>query len=101
MQGLFLHLFLTVLAFIAAAITYRDIRRGGARFYTLEREAILRRASFTLMAAVLLFLLLVTVLSADGENVAVEADLDLVRCEAGSIHPDLDFVVGFRQIEAR
>lgn len=56
MSGIFAPVALTVLAFIAAFITYRDIRRGGARFYTLEREAILRRASFTLMASVLLFL---------------------------------------------
>lgn len=50
-----LPLILAALAFIAAIVTYRDIRRGGARFYTLEREAILRRAGFTLMATVLLF----------------------------------------------
>lgn len=56
MNGLFLPLLLAALAFLAALITYRDIRRGGARFYTLEREAILRRASFTLIASVLLFL---------------------------------------------
>jgi hypothetical protein len=56
MTGIFLPVLLAVLAFIAAAITYRDIRRGGARFYTLEREAILRRASFTLLASALLFL---------------------------------------------
>jgi hypothetical protein len=76
MDGLLLPLFLTVLAFVAALITYRDIRRGGARFYTLEREAILRRASFTLMAAVLLFLgtvvLLVTRYQATADELAVQ-----------------------------
>lgn len=51
-----LPLILAVLALVAAIVTYRDIRRGGARFYTLEREAILRRAGFTLMASALLFL---------------------------------------------
>lgn len=56
MNGIFLPLLLAGLAFLAALITYREIRRGGARFYTLEREAILRRASFTLIASVLLFL---------------------------------------------
>ncbi|HSM57630.1 MAG TPA: SH3 domain-containing protein [Candidatus Sulfomarinibacteraceae bacterium] len=56
MSGIFLPVLLTALAFLAALIAYRDIRRGGARFYTLEREAILRRASFTLIAAALLFL---------------------------------------------
>ncbi len=47
---------LTLLGLILAFFTYRAIRRGAARFYTLEREAILRRASFTLVFAVVLFL---------------------------------------------
>lgn len=47
---------LTILALIIAFATYRGIRRGAARFYTLEREAILRRASFYLVLAVVLFL---------------------------------------------
>lgn len=76
MDGLLLPILLTVLAFAAAVITYRDIRRGGARFYTLEREAILRRASFTLMAAVLLFLgtifLLVTQYQQTSDELAVQ-----------------------------
>ncbi len=42
-------------ALIAAAVTYRNIRRGGARFYTLERELILRRAAVTLGLTVLFF----------------------------------------------
>ncbi|MDT8307305.1 MAG: hypothetical protein RRC07_15335 [Anaerolineae bacterium] len=77
MDGLLLPLLLTFLAFAAAVITYRDIRRGGARFYTLEREAILRRASFTLMAAVLLFLgtifLLITQYQQTADELAVQA----------------------------
>lgn len=56
MSGLFLPLTLAFLGFVAAFASYRDIRRGGARFYTLEREAILRRASLTLVGSVLLFL---------------------------------------------
>lgn len=55
MTGSILPLFLAALAFLAVLFTYRDIRRGGARFYTLEREAILRRAGFTLLASTLLF----------------------------------------------
>jgi len=48
-----------ILAFgglVAAFMTYRGIRRGGARYYTLEREAMLRRAMLTLLVSVLLFL---------------------------------------------
>lgn len=56
MSQLFLPLALAFVGLILAFATYRDIRRGGARFYTLEREAILRRASFTLMISVACFL---------------------------------------------
>jgi hypothetical protein len=53
---------LAVIALILALSAYRGIRRGGARFYTLEREAILRRASFSLIASVVLFIASVGVL---------------------------------------
>jgi len=46
---------LALAGLIAAVMTYRGIRRGGARYYTLEREALLRRATFTLFASVVLF----------------------------------------------
>lgn len=56
MSGIFLPAVLAFGGLIAALITYRGIRRGGARFYTLEREAMLRRASLTLFISVALFL---------------------------------------------
>lgn len=56
MSAYFLPLILAVGGLIAAFMTYRGIRRGGARYYTLEREAMLRRAMITLLASVLLFL---------------------------------------------
>jgi hypothetical protein len=52
----FLPLLLAIGGLIAAFMTYRGIRRGGARYYTLEREAMLRRAMVTLLVSVLLFL---------------------------------------------
>jgi hypothetical protein len=52
----FLPLILALGGLIAAFMTYRGIRRGGARYYTLEREAMLRRAMLTLLVSVLLFL---------------------------------------------
>lgn len=55
MTGIFLPLALAFIGVIIAFVSYRDIRRGGARVYTLEREAILRRASLALMGSVLLF----------------------------------------------
>jgi len=52
----FLPLILALGGLIAAFMTYRDIRLGGARYYTLEREAMLRRAMLTLLVSVILFL---------------------------------------------
>lgn len=55
MSGLLIPIALIVAGVVAAAMTYRGIRRGGARFYTLERELILRRANVTLGLTVLFF----------------------------------------------
>jgi len=49
-------LVLAIAGFVAALMTYRGIRRGGARYYTLEREAMLRRATYTLFGSVVLFI---------------------------------------------
>lgn len=55
MTGLFLPILLFFGALLATFLTYRNIRRGGARFYTLEREIVLRRAMVTLVVAAVLF----------------------------------------------
>lgn len=55
MTGIFLPILLFVGAVVATFFTYRNIRRGGARFYTLEREIVLRRAIVTLVAAAALY----------------------------------------------
>lgn len=56
MTGLFIPIALALGGLFAAFATYRGIRRGGARFYTLEREQILRQATMTLALSTLLFL---------------------------------------------
>ena len=56
MTDLILPLILTFLGLAVALNAYSGIRRGGARFYTLEREAMLRRAGLTLLASTLFFL---------------------------------------------
>ncbi|MDX1417882.1 MAG: SH3 domain-containing protein [Candidatus Promineifilaceae bacterium] len=56
MGDLLIPVLLAIAGLIAALATYRGIRRGGARYYTLEREAMLRRASLTLFLSVLLFI---------------------------------------------
>lgn len=57
MSGITIPVILTIVAVFVALAAYRGIRRGGARFYTLERETMLRRASFTLIGSVVLFLI--------------------------------------------
>lgn len=56
MTDLILPLILTFIGLLIALSAYSGIRRGGVRFYTLEREAMLRRAGFTLLASVFFFL---------------------------------------------
>lgn len=56
MSQLFIPIIMATAGLLAAIATYRGIRQGGARFYTLEREAILRRASITLFLSVILFI---------------------------------------------
>jgi hypothetical protein len=55
MTSIFLPILLFVGALLATFFTYRNIRRGGARFYTLEREIVLRRALVMLFAAAALY----------------------------------------------
>jgi len=55
MTGIFLPILLLVGAVMATFFTYRNIRRGGARFYTLEREIVLRRAIVMLVVAAALY----------------------------------------------
>lgn len=55
LTGIGLPIFLAALATIAMLLAHRGIRRGGARYYTLERDAILRRAGFTLIGALVLY----------------------------------------------
>jgi hypothetical protein len=62
MTGITIPIILAIGAVIAALSAYRGIRRGAARFYTLERESMLRRASFTLLGSMMLFLAAVALL---------------------------------------
>lgn len=62
MTGITIPIILAIGALIAALSAYRGIRRGAARFYTLERESMLRRASFTLLGSMMLFLAAIALL---------------------------------------
>ncbi len=83
MRDLTIPLAITVIALIAALSAYRGIRRGGARFYTLEREAMLRRASFTLIASMLLFLGAVGLMTYNYQQLLATTSDETVETEEG------------------
>jgi hypothetical protein len=56
MTGIIFPIILAVGALILALSAYRGLRRGAARFYTLERETMLRRAGLALLGSIVLFL---------------------------------------------
>lgn len=62
LTGITIPIILTIAGVFAALSAYRTVRRGGARFYTLERENMLRRAGFTLLGSMVLFLAAIALL---------------------------------------
>jgi hypothetical protein len=76
MRAITLPLLLTITAVVIALMAYRSIRRGGARFYTLEREAILRQAGFSLLGSMVLFLAAVGLLVYDRQQYMAQAAVD-------------------------
>ena len=74
---------LAVAGLIAALATYRGMRRGGARYYTLEREAMLRRASFTLFASAIFFTAAVGFLVYQQRQAVPDAGLEQPNQEEG------------------
>jgi len=74
MNGTLIPLVLGFAGFVAGIATYRAIRRGGARYYTLEREAILRRATLSLAGSVLLFLAAIGLLLYERQQIVAETD---------------------------
>jgi hypothetical protein len=72
MTGLAIPAILTIIGVIVATIAYRNVRRGAARYYTLEREALLRQAGFTLLASVFFFLAAVAMLVYNVQQLRIE-----------------------------
>lgn len=72
MSSMYIPIALTIAGLLVAFAAYRGIRRGGARFYTLEREAILRRASLSLLGSVLLFLGAIGLLAYQDQQLGAE-----------------------------
>ena len=53
----FLQVGLIIVAFIIFLVAYSQIRQGGSRVYSLEREAVLRRASATMFVGAIFLLM--------------------------------------------
>lgn len=78
MSNVTIPIFLAVIALVIGLMAHSTIRRGLARFYALERETLLRRASYLLIASLLLFVssigLMVYMMSME-ETATVETDV--------------------------
>ena len=61
-MSFFLAIVITAVALIAILYAYSNIRQGGARVYTLEREAILRRAITAMFLGTGLLILVISFL---------------------------------------
>jgi len=72
MNGILAPIFISVAAILAAFFAYRGIRMGVARYYALEREAILRRASSALIISSLLFISAVALLVYQNSQIAAD-----------------------------
>lgn len=72
MNALIPSIALTVLGMVIGAMAYQNIRRGGARFYTLEREAILRRAGFMAFISILFLVSAVVLLVVERQRTTTE-----------------------------
>jgi len=88
---------LALAGLVAALATYRGIRRGGARYYTLEREAMLRRASLTLLTSVLLFGAAIGVLIYQQQQALPETVLEPVAGEEGLVEATVTPTVALEQ----
>ncbi len=55
MTGSFIPILLAIGGIITALIAYRYVQRGGSRFFQMERDRLLRQASFIQLASMVLF----------------------------------------------
>ena len=83
MIGTTIPIVIAVLGIILSFSAYRGIQRGGARFYQLERDAILRRATFLLLFGMASFVISVGLLVYDRQQLTLveEPEEDAVAVE--------------------
>ena len=73
-------IFLTVIALIAILIAYGGIRQGAARVYSLEREAILRRATAAMFIGAGLFIVTIALVLYQFQQIqAAEEEVPVVE----------------------
>lgn len=81
---------IAVAAVIVALMAYRGIQTGGSRFYALEREALLRRAGFTLLGSTLLFLVAISLLVWQNRALQAPVEPSAAEAEAGEVSASAD-----------
>ena len=72
MSSLYLPIGLTLIGLLIAGTAYRNIRRGAARYYTLEREALLKQAGYTMLASILFLLSAIALLVYGNQQLQIE-----------------------------
>jgi hypothetical protein len=87
MRSITLPIILTAVAIIIGLTTYRAIQRGGARFYALEREALLRQATFGVVGSMLFFLAAVGLLLYERQQYMNQAAADSGIVVEGLVTP--------------
>lgn len=71
MIGTTLPIVAAVLGLLLCSAAYRGVQRGGARYYQLERDALLRRATFYLAGGIALFIVSVGLLIYDRQSLTL------------------------------
>lgn len=76
MNNIWIPIGLAILAVLATINAYTALQKGGSRFFELEREAILRRAGFTLLSGMFLFLAALGVLIFQNNTLTQALDVE-------------------------
>ncbi len=76
MSGTLIPILLAIGGCITAFMAYKGIQRGGARFFQLERDGMLRRASFTQLASLVLFVASIGLLLYQQNQLRAELEQD-------------------------
>ena len=89
MSALAIPIILAFLGLVMGLFAYRTMQRGSARFYALERELLLRQASFALIGSLLLFTTSIVLFIYDKQlqTTLIEKEKEIVATVAASAQP--------------